>query len=280
MSDYSFAAMGTQIEAWGPLEQRGLVTEWFEQVEAAASRFRPNSELSCINRDPSGETAVSALMRDLLVAASSAHESTGGLVDIGVGALVEDWGYDRTFADVRDQPDPPAPANHGEWELQGSTLYRTPGVKIDLGGIAKGWACDRAVEAGLANVISAGGDMRSAHPGTVASILDAEENIAVRIRVGSGGLATSSISKRRWKVGGSEVSHLVDPRSMRPVLTPVTSATVLAATATEAEVGAKATLLLGEDGLSWAADQDWIRAAVVVWRDGSVYGTPGLEVAA
>ena len=67
---------------------------------------------------------------------------------------------------------------------------------------------------------------------------------------------------------------------MRPVDTPVTAATVLAETASDAEAGAKAVLLQGENGLAWAADQEWIRSAIVFWHDGSVFATPGCEVAA
>lgn len=280
MSDYSFDAMGTLVEVWGLPDRRDLVKEWFEEVESIASRFRPDSELSRINRDPSPAVTLSGVMHQLLEVATSAYESTDGLVDIGVGASVEDWGYDRTFSELSDLREAPAPNMPGAWELRGGRLFRTPGVKIDLGGIAKGWTCDRVVEAGLGDVVSAGGDMRSTHPDTVVTVSDPRGDTAVRIHLGRGGLATSSITKRRWMVAGSDVSHLVDPRSMRPVRTPVQSATVLAATAAEAEAGAKAVLLLGEDGLSWAADRNWIRAAVVVWVDGSVYGTPGLEVAA
>jgi thiamine biosynthesis lipoprotein ApbE len=60
----------------------------------------------------------------------------------------------------------------------------------------------------------------------------------------------------------------------------VVSATVLAATATDAEAGAKAVLMLGTDGLAWAEAEPWVAAALVIWHDGSIYGTPGLEVAA
>jgi thiamine biosynthesis lipoprotein ApbE len=67
---------------------------------------------------------------------------------------------------------------------------------------------------------------------------------------------------------------------MKPVDTPVISATVLADTAVDAETGAKAVLLLGANGLAWAAEQTWISAAIVIWHDGSVFATPGTEVAA
>jgi thiamine biosynthesis lipoprotein len=81
-------------------------------------------------------------------------------------------------------------------------------------------------------------------------------------------------------VGGREVSHLIDPRTRAPVESPVLSATVLAETAVEAEAGAKAVLLLGEDGLAWADGRDWISGALVVWHDGAVYATTGIELAA
>ena len=67
---------------------------------------------------------------------------------------------------------------------------------------------------------------------------------------------------------------------MEPAQSPVLSATVVAKSAVDAEAGAKAALLMGERALVWAADADWIDAALVVWHDGSVYATPGIEVAA
>jgi thiamine biosynthesis lipoprotein ApbE len=67
---------------------------------------------------------------------------------------------------------------------------------------------------------------------------------------------------------------------MRPVETPIVSATVVAETATEAEAGAKAVLILGVEGLAWAATQPWISGALAFWEDGSVYATPGLGLVA
>jgi thiamine biosynthesis lipoprotein ApbE len=67
---------------------------------------------------------------------------------------------------------------------------------------------------------------------------------------------------------------------MAPIDTPILSASALVGSAVEAEAAAKAVLLRGEDGLAWAAETAWVDAAVVVWHDGSVYATPGIEVAA
>ena len=124
-----------------------------------------------------------------------------------------------------------------------------------------------------------GGDIRSDDPGTIVSVVDPWGEIAVRLRLGIGALATSSTTRRRWKAGDREVCHLIDPRTMAPIETPILSASVLVRSALEAEAAAKTVLLRGEDGLAWAAETAWVDAAVVVWHDGSVYATPGIEVA-
>lgn len=280
MNHLRFSAMGTDIEVWDCGNRHQRVIDWFEQVESVASRFRPESELSAINRNEVSPTELSPILAGVIRAADRARRVSDGLVDIGVGGAVKAWGYERTFGEVFDIGEPPDSLPAADWAIRGRVLRRSPGTEIDLGGVAKGWACDRAVEAGLAGVVSAGGDLRSADPGTTASITGESGDVIVKIHVGQGALATSSVATRRWKVAGTEVSHIVDPRTMEPVVTPVVSATVLAGTAVDAETGAKAVLVLGEDGLAWAARRPWITGAVIVWHDGSIYGTPGLEVAA
>lgn len=275
-----FPAMGTQIEVWSDASDDRRLRAWFEEVEQVCSRFRPTSELSRLNRDPSSAKAVDGVLRAVIQAGSRALELSDGLVDIGLGSAVNAWGYDRSFETVTDVGQPPQPLTRGAWRLEGSTVHHAPGVSLDLGGIAKGWSSDRAVEDGLAVVVSAGGDLRSLDPDTTVSVADTAGQVVARVHVGVGALATSSIGRRRWRVAEAEASHIIDPRTMEPVDTPVISATVLADTAVDAETGAKAVLLLGVDGLAWAAEQTWISSALVIWHDGSIFATPGLKVAA
>ncbi len=281
MIHIEFKAMGTDIEAWCPDEDAGReLRVWFEHVEQVCSRFRHDSELSQINRSISPSVELSETLVEVISAAESARDLTGGLVDAGVGASVADWGYDRSFELVTSLDLQPVASHAPEWRLESTTLIRSTGTLLDLGGIAKGWACDQGVDKGLATVVSAGGDIRSNDSRTTVPIIDPWGDVAARIALGRGGLATSSTARRRWKVGGREVSHLIDPRTMAPVQTPVLNATVVARSASEAEAGAKAVLLRGEEGLAWAAGVDWIAAAIVVWHDGSVYATPGTVLAA
>lgn len=282
MRHFEFEAMGTTVEAWiGTGAGASPIQAWFEEVEHVCSRFRNDSELSRINRSNAAKHTVSPLLAEVLSAADRARRLTEGLVDAGLGGLVNSWGYDRTFAEVSELLEPPSTLPEVGWVLdRRGQLVRSPGTLLDLGGIAKGWTCDRAVDMGLAQVASAGGDLRSSHPDTMVSILDGNDETVARVEVGVGAVATSSTARRRWTVGNQRVNHLMDPRSMAPVVTPIVTASVVAATAVEAEAGAKAVLLLGVDGLAWADEQDWIDAALVVWNDGSVFATRGLQVAA
>ena len=280
MNYVSFPAMGTTVEAWCRWDPEGSLQNWFEEVEATCSRFRQESELTRINSSEHTAHSLSPVLLSVVRASDVARDLTEGLVDIGVGAAVRAWGYDRTFTEVTDLEEMPRITESAEWRLAGEVLQKAANTTLDLGGVAKGWTVDRAVEQGMAVVASAGGDLRSAHRGTAVPVLDPTGAEVIRIRVGVGALATSSIGKRKWNVAGCDVSHLVDPRTMTPVRTPIVSSTVVAATAVEAEAGAKAVLLHGEEGLAWADRQPWIRAAVVLWHDGSVYGTKGVEVAA
>jgi thiamine biosynthesis lipoprotein len=282
MLQQRFPAMGTGVVAVAATAA-GLdaTRRLFASVEACCSRFRADSDLSRANTDPGEAVRVTPLLAEALQAASLVRRLTGGLVDAAVGRAVQAWGYDRTFSAIRDLADAPAsPAGAPEWEIDGATLRRPPGALLDLGGSAKGWAADRAVEAGFAAVVSAGGDVRSADPRTRVEVLGMGGGVAATLHLGTGALATSSTLRRRWRAGGVEASHLIHPRTGAPACSPVVSATAVAATALEAEAGAKAVLLQGEDGLAWADRQPWLLGALVVWHDGSVFATTRKDVAA
>ena len=279
MTSTAFSAMGTTVIVHASNEraiEESRVT--FERFEQLFSRFRPTSELSRINRAAGRVTSVSDNMRRVLSTADDLRARTDGLVDIGVGTAVHEWGYNKTYSAMTDLDDSPQPDAEPRWSLDGRAVRLSTGTCLDLGGIAKGWSCDRVVEAGHATVASAGGDIRSVDPTLVVEVLDEDDTIAAEVHVGVGALATSSRSKRQWKVGGEPAHHIIDPRTLRPAVTPVLSATVVADTAAEAEAGAKAVLIRGADGLKWADYQPWIRQAIVLWHDGSVFGNARTRV--
>jgi len=277
-----FDAMGTWVEvrADSPAGHAAVRAD-FDLAESCLSRFRNSSELSRLNATMETRVELSRLLAAALTTAQELAHRTNGLVDPAVGGRVIDWGYDRTFSELGEVAEiPDAQLSPVEWSLAGNFIGRTPGIRFDLGGVAKGWTADRAVEAGHAAVVSAGGDIASSDPSTTAEVFDQWGEVAAHLRLGVGGLATSSVGRRRWTAAGGPAHHIIDPRTGNPAATPILSATVIAATAAEAEAGAKAVLILGAGGLAWAARQAWIRSAVVVWHDGNVFATPGVELAA
>ena len=215
-----FRSMGTDVEVHTH-QQDGAQTarNMFASYEQRFSRFLANSELSEINScGSSGQ--VSADMSDVLTAAAEIKKRTRGLVDIGVGRAVTDWGYTTAFADLVPPTSAPSSPGSTEWAFQGGRLDLDPEAAIDLGGIVKGWAADRVVESGVADVVSAGGDLRSVDPTLVVEVADEHGTVVADVHVGVGALATSSRCSRRWKVGSLDAHHIIDPRTARPAAPP------------------------------------------------------------
>ncbi|MFQ3664136.1 MAG: FAD:protein FMN transferase, partial [Chloroflexaceae bacterium] len=93
----------------------------------------------------------------------------------------------------------------------------------------------------------------------------------------SGGVATSGRDYRRWRQGNAERHHIIDPRTGMPAETDLLSVTVVAARVAEAEIAAKAVLILGSDaGLAWLRARPWL-AGLLVRTDGAVLRTQTLE---
>jgi thiamine biosynthesis lipoprotein len=279
----TFEAMGTSIAVLGTESNTSDVRRLFEHCERRLSRFRPDSELNRVNRSEAVAVQVSRTLADVLAAAAIVRDRTNGLVDPAAASRTSVWGYDRTFFQIQDlerEPEGLQDVPAGNWCVADNVLHRDPGVTFDLGGIAKGWAADTAMAATDAWAVNAGGDLRSRHPELDVQISDPWEGLAATVRVGIGGLATSSIARRSWSVAGRNAHHLIDPRTGRPAITPVIQATATAATAVEAEAAAKALILHDAHALVWASAAEWVRSGLVVWNDGSVYATGGLEVAA
>ncbi len=132
----------------------------------------------------------------------------------------------------------------------------------------------------MATVVNAGGDLRSDHPDLRVEVLHPDGSTAATVKVGRWGPRHQLDHPAPLAGRRPTASHLVDPRTGEPVESPVQSATAITATAVEAEAAAKAMLLSGVDSLQWAEEQSWVRAGLVVWWDGSVFATSGLEVAA
>jgi thiamine biosynthesis lipoprotein len=254
--------MGTHLEVIGPDGHASwgaavaAVRRRFHREEARFSRFRGDSELVRVNRAAGGSIDVSREFAEVLRLSIAGAAASSGAFDPTVHDALVAAGYDRDLDEVlagaRGALFPAVPC--GRWReisLSGERLRLPAGVHLDLSGIAKGWAADRAAEdamnAGLPWVlVNAGGDLRimGAAPRLEVAVEDPEDPSAEILRLGlaSGGLATSSVTKRAW---GADRHHVIDPRTGAPARTELLQATVWAPTVVEAEVLSIRALLEG-----------------------------------
>jgi thiamine biosynthesis lipoprotein len=158
------------------------------------------------------------------------------------------------------------------------------GVRLDLGATAKALAADRAAAAaaelaGCGVLVSLGGDIAVAGAGPAEgwtigladSHLD-EPEPGQSVRIGDGGLATSSTTVRRWLRGGEIVHHLIDPRTGRPAREVWRTVTVAAATCVDANTASTAAIVRGEVAVDWLASLGV--PARLVRADGRIVRTP------
>ncbi|MDR3586154.1 MAG: FAD:protein FMN transferase [Desulfosporosinus sp.] len=306
---YDFSSMDTLVEVQALGEELNeqfvaalkRLPNWFDQVEEAVSRFNPASELSKLNGSNGGTINVSHLLLTLIEQALAAAKNTGGIFDPTVLNSLVQSGYDKSFGELaaaEDQSDlrknithttrPDKKLLHLDYyreikiDLRRSAVTLPPGLGIDLGGIAKGWAVDQAMEyvqkweSDAEVCINAGGDLRLHVPAggepwkvAVQNPFDQDQDLGFIILT-SAAVATSSVLKRRWQTKGRVQHHIIDPRLSEPSHSDMVAATVVAPTAAEAEVWTKTLCILGkEEGFALLARQAG-RAALGFLNDGSL----------
>lgn len=275
-----FPALGGECELYAvePREPLGETAAWILSLHRQLTRFEAESELSRFNARAGKWVEVSSLLEDLLWEAVTAFETSGGLVHCAVLPALIQAGYGKDWRQMR----PAGELYEASWEstsnlcssasnlcgiptdLQADPLpplpdllqvrtgaaWLAPGAAIDLGGIAKGWIADRAVERmGPNSVANCAGDLMAIGPGPGSTGGEGWP-------VGFGGqtlllyemaAATSGTAKRRW---GDGQHHLIDPRTGRPAASDLTEVSVLAQSGSDAEVLAKAAFMLGSAGAS------------------------------
>ena len=246
-----FEALGGRCELYSvdagrPADLAG-VRAWVHAMHDRLTRFSPDSELSRLNAAAGRWVEVSAALAALLHASLDAHAASGGLVHVGVLPALLAAGYTRDFAEGQTPGTGEIRIPHplpDMLEVEPGRARLREGTAIDLGGIAKGWLADRAVERiGPNSLANFAGDLRARGPGPDGAgwpIGFGETTVLLRDL----GAATSGTGGRRW---GERSHHLIDPRTGLPAETDLVEVSVLAPSGVEAEVLAKTGLLLGRE---------------------------------
>ena len=307
MLRYSMRAMNTDclliLHANGASDKRAgsaaliRAAARVKEYERTFSRFQPGSGLSRLNKGPSDRVQVSADLAALLTRALEYARVTGGVFDPLVLGDIEALGYDRTFEEVSSRghsPLPVAARARTPWTMVQvdaalGVVTRPPGARVDLGGVAKGAAADAALaELGSfpGALIDLGGDIRAhGQPDDADGWIVAVDEPASQpvtsldyLKLRDGGVATSSVARRRWTRNGTTVHHIIDPRTGQPACSGVVQCTAIADSAEHADVAAKVGLILGVGSLSEDGETSralGLRGMAWVTADGAYQCTEG-----
>jgi thiamine biosynthesis lipoprotein len=240
------------------------------RIDAAMSAYKKDSELSKVNREAfGGPIKVSDELFGLLQKSVEFSRLSSGAFDITVGPLVELW---RKAGEANVMPDEDKLAEartrvgYAKLILQAneqSVRFAVDGMRLDLGGVAKGYAVDKVVElmqqnGAVAGMVDSGGNIRcfGKPAGKDAWLIGLQDpNIVDRqplmtLRLADCAVATSGDYRRFVTIAGKKVSHIIDTNTAMGV-NKLSSDTVIAKTALEADAFSTAINVLGtEKGLA------------------------------
>jgi len=275
-----------------PDEINQIARRELEAVDARMSTYRDDSELEELNRAAGGVPhEVSPELLRVLLAARWVGEATRGTFDITVAPLVDAWGFgpngrpatiptDATLAGLRKLTG---------WkqleinEADSTVRKATTDVRCDLSGIAKGYAVDRVSEALSAagwgdHMVEVGGEVRASG----VNRLGKPWRIGIERPVAGGGglmravalrdlaMATSGDYRNYFEQDGVRYTHIIDPRTGKPIRHRLASVSVVEEDCMTADGFATGLMVLGEnEGYDVAVGNNLAALFLVRKSDGS-----------
>jgi FAD:protein FMN transferase len=291
--------MGTRIvvELWSKNPAAGeraidAVMAEMRHIDDSMSTYKPSSELSRVNATAArGPVRISRELFELLSTALDYSRITEGAFDItyaSVGFMYDFRAHQRPSEQQIEGALPAVNYRHVLLDrATRSVRFSQAGVRIDLGGIAKGYAVDRGIailqRRGIAHaLVQAGGDSRIIgdrfgkpwivgirHP-------DRKEQIIARLPLIDTALSTSGDYERYFDENGTRYHHIIDPHTGHSA-SAVRSATILADSATRSDGLSKTAFVLGAEAAIRIYERLGDVDAIIVKPDGTVLYTKGLE---
>jgi thiamine biosynthesis lipoprotein len=293
------AIMGTRIavELWA--EDRGTgdshidkVMAEMHRIDALMSTYKSTSQVSLVNASAARKPVqVDADLFELLQTALEYSRLTEGAFDITYASVGYLYDFKKHVKPTEQQIKAALPAvnyRHVVLNTKGRTVkFTQPGVRIDLGGIAKGWAVDQGIailqKAGVQHaMVTAGGDTRIigdrfGHPWVV-GIRDPRDRdkVIVRMPLVDSALSTSGDYERYFEADGVRYHHIISPSTGHPA-SEVRSVTIIAPTATRTDGLSKTIFVLGIDKGMKILDKLVDVDAIAIDKNGQIYYSKGLE---
>jgi thiamine biosynthesis lipoprotein len=293
------AIMGTRIavELWHEDAAQAeaaidAVMQEMRRIDALMSHYKPESQLSQINARAAKEPViVDRELFDLLQESVRFSKITEGAFDITYASVGYLYDYRKQIRPTEEQIKAALPGVN--WrnmlldEKQHSVRFEREGMRIDLGGIAKGYAVDRGIailqKRGIEHaVVTAGGDTRiiGDHRGRPWLIgirhPDDESKLVTRIPLVDTAMSTSGDYERFFDENGVRYHHIIDPRTGHSA-SRVRSATILGPTAMETDGLSKTAFVLGPEKALEIINRMPEFDAIFVTPDGRVLYSQGLQ---
>jgi thiamine biosynthesis lipoprotein len=293
------AIMGTRcaVEVWATDRSQGdaameAVLADMRRIDALMSTYKPDSEISRVNDNAAkGPVPISAELFTLLETAQQYSRLSAGVFDITYASVGYLYDYRQHV-----KPDDKAinaaltSVDYRQLKLDAANhtiAFGKPGMRIDLGGIAKGYAVDRGIEIlkarGLTHaMVNAGGDTRVngdrfgkpwvvgiRHP-------DRKDEVVLKVPLVDAAFSTSGDYERFFDEGGVRYHHILNPKTGKSPHG-VRSVTIIASNATRTDGLSKTVFILGPkaglDFINTLPDAD----AIVIAADGKVSYSKGLQ---
>lgn len=271
---------------------RGIVAATLEKVDASMSTYRDDSELMAVNAaeglDP---VPLSTQLGTVIAEAIDIGTASNGAFDVTVGPLVNAWGFgaDKHSKMPTDTVMMELSTRVGwdKFEVTPRGLTKAhPDLFIDLSAIAKGYAVDAVVddlqEAGVANLlmelggeIVARGTNATGEPWRLGIETPSEtgRDVFHAVPLRDSAMATSGDYRQFYEVDGRRVSHLIDPRTGKPIDHRVASVTVVADRCSTADGWATALSVMGESEGMERAVANGLAAYFIIRDQGGAFRT-------
>lgn len=274
-----------------------------DAVDRQMSTWKPDSDLNRLNAAAVGEwvRVPAELLRVLACALQTSRES-GGAFDIGVGDLVDAWGFGPA-GDVPDAPGIKALRERArvlatealEVDAAHCRARKRAAIRLDLSGIAKGFGVDELARGldgmGIAHyLVGIDGEMRArgSKPGgepwavAVEKPLRGIRDVMGVLELSDMAIATSGDYRHFFEVGGVQVAHTMHPARGVPLNNRLAAVTVLATDCMRADAWATALLVAGETDGPRLAQAQGLQALFVVregegWREVMIGGDTPLR---
>jgi len=249
------------------------------ELDAALSDYQPDSELNRICRSAVAKPMEAGSdLRRVLAASQKLAEETGGAFDVTLGPVIRLWRQARKSQQLPDADAlRQAAARCGFRKLHLDAARRTvmldePGMQLDLGAIAKGYAADAALgilaRRGIRRaLVAASGDLAFGDPppGQRGWKIGLESPASV-LELANAAVSTSGDAEQHVEIGGRRYSHIIDPATSMALSSPIT-VTVVARHGVDADALATAVSVLGLDrGMAFIEARPPFAARIVAGR--------------